>query len=653
MQDAWMARKAAEIQGYVERNEWEKFFAATKAVYRPPVKKAAPFSVLTELPCSLRSRKSTIPHVSIPRAIPSELLGRSQEQPAGTEDGASRSGTGALQGGINSITPTIIETTSLYSSPVTTTTVTTNAFNTTTTTISDGDSLLNCPQFDRTFTSHIGLVGPLRIHHTETGETVPGAPTHSRDRRLHCPHCPRAFTHRIGLFGHMRIDDSGIPRNANNIDTPCTHSAPAIHTATATPTTMNDTLPPSQPLPISPAHTAPATSTHASTCWVIPSDQTSGNRHDRRAKPVDGLQCCVSPHPVHLYPSPSPLLPAYHSVLPSLSSSQPTPLSTPLSPVPFHRTLPSSSAVETVLRKNNSSPNPLTRAAWNVRSILDNPKSDRSERRMALVTRKLARYKVDMTALSETRFSEQGQLEEVGAGYTVFWSGRPKAERRGAGFAFAIRDDIVGRLPCLPQGINDRLISLCLLLRGDKFANIISAYTPPTTSSDAAKDHFYKDLHALLVTVPKADKLIVLGDLNARVGTDRASCRGVLGPHDLGSRNDNGLLLLRTCAEHRLLLISTFFRLLMRQNVTWVHPRSRHWHLLDYVPVWRRDRQDVLVSTISDAAIDHLPEVELNASFDLPRSFEETIRAMQQLSIGKPPGSDAIPVEIYENDSPN
>ncbi|VDL92266.1 unnamed protein product [Schistocephalus solidus] len=81
----------------------------------------------------------------------------------------------------------------------------------------------------------------------------------------------------------------------------------------------------------------------------------------------------------------------------------------------------------------------------------------RPERRTALVARELARYKVDIAALSETRFSEQGQLE-VGAGYTFFWGGRPKAERRDARNAFAVRNDIVRRLPCLPQGINDRLL---------------------------------------------------------------------------------------------------------------------------------------------------------------------------------------------------
>ncbi|BHF69382.1 hypothetical protein SprV_0301242600 [Sparganum proliferum] len=189
----------------------------------------------------------------------------------------------------------------------------------------------------------------------------------------------------------------------------------------------------------------------------------------------------------------------------------------------------------------------LNLAAWNVRSLLDNPRSNRPERRTALVARELARYKVDIAALSEIRFSEQGQLEEVGAGYTFFLSGHSRSERREAGVAFAIRNDIVGRRPCLPQGINDRLMSLRLpLKRGGKFATIISAYAPTMTSPDAARDKFYEDLYALLATVSKADKLVVLGDFKARVGTDHTAWGGVLGPHGLRGSNDNGLLLLRT-----------------------------------------------------------------------------------------------------------
>nr|VZI49273.1 unnamed protein product [Spirometra erinaceieuropaei] len=116
------------------------------------------------------------------------------------------------------------------------------------------------------------------------------------------------------------------------------------------------------------------------------------------------------------------------------------------------------------------------------------------------------------------------------------------------------------------------------------------------TNPDAVRDKFYEDLHALLATVPMADKLVVLGDFNARVGTDHTAWRGVLGPHGLRGSNDNGLLLLRTCAEHRLILTNTFFCLPEREKATWRHPRSRQWHLLDFVLVRRRDQRDVLVT---------------------------------------------------------
>nr|VZI11781.1 unnamed protein product [Spirometra erinaceieuropaei] len=226
----------------------------------------------------------------------------------------------------------------------------------------------------------------------------------------------------------------------------------------------------------------------------------------------------------------------------------------------------------------------------------DNPRSNRPERRTALVAREIGRYKVDIAALNETRFSEQGQLEEVGVGYTFSRSGRPKSERRDAGVAFTIRNDIVGRLPSLPQDINDRLMSLRLPLWGVKSATIISAYAPTMTNPDVVRDKFYEDLHALLATVPKADKLIVLGDFNSGVGTDHTAWRGVLGPHGLGGSKDNGLLLLGTCAEHRFILTSTFFCLPEREKATCRHPWSRQWHLLDYVFVRRRDQRDVLVT---------------------------------------------------------
>ena len=68
---------------------------------------------------------------------------------------------------------------------------------------------------------------------------------------------------------------------------------------------------------------------------------------------------------------------------------------------------------------------------------MDSAGSDRPQRRTALVGRELGRYGIEIAALSETRFAEIGEIKEVGAGYTFFWSGRKTQERREAGVGFA------------------------------------------------------------------------------------------------------------------------------------------------------------------------------------------------------------------------
>ena len=239
---------------------------------------------------------------------------------------------------------------------------------------------------------------------------------------------------------------------------------------------------------------------------------------------------------------------------------------------------------------------PLRIGAWNVRTLMDSAGSDRPQRRTALVGRELGRYDIQIAALSETRFADVGEIKEVGAGYTFFWSGRKSEERREAGVGFAIKTELVGKLSGLPKGINDRLMTLRLPLTGNKHATIVSAYAPTMTNPDEVKDKFYDDLDNVISATPRTDKLILLGDFNARVGTDHQTWEGVIGPEGVGKCNSNGLLLLRKCAEHDLLITNTVFRLPNRNKTSWMHPRSKHWHLIDYVIVRRTDRQDVKVT---------------------------------------------------------
>ena len=140
------------------------------------------------------------------------------------------------------------------------------------------------------------------------------------------------------------------------------------------------------------------------------------------------------------------------------------------------------------------------------------------------------------------------------------------------------------------------MMKLRLPLSGKRHATIVSAYAPTMTNPDEVKDKFYDDLDSVISATPRTDKLILLRDFNARMDTDHQTWEGVIGSEGVGKCNSNGLLLLRKCAEHELLITNTVFRLPTRRKTTWMHPCSKHWHLIDYVIVRRKDRQDVRVT---------------------------------------------------------
>ena len=100
----------------------------------------------------------------------------------------------------------------------------------------------------------------------------------------------------------------------------------------------------------------------------------------------------------------------------------------------------------------------LNICCWNVRTLLDREASSRPERRTALVTRELQRLNIDIAAHSETRLSDEHQLTEVNSGFTIFWVGKPKGEKRDGGVGFAIRTTMVEQLECTCS-INDRITS--------------------------------------------------------------------------------------------------------------------------------------------------------------------------------------------------
>lgn len=245
---------------------------------------------------------------------------------------------------------------------------------------------------------------------------------------------------------------------------------------------------------------------------------------------------------------------------------------------------------------------------WNVRTLYDSDASACPERRTALVARELLRYGIDVAALSETKLSGEGQLSEQVPGYTFFWMGKSEDDRREAGVGFAVKTCLLSKLDGQPRGISERIMVMRLCLARGQYATLLSVYAPTMTHTEDSKASFYDSLRNCLKSIPQHDKVILMGDFNARVGCSSDTWTGVLGPHGIGKMNSNGLLLLSLCQELRLAVTNTMFQLKNIHKGTWMHPRSRTWHMLDYIIVRQRDMRDVCITRVmrgADCWTDH------------------------------------------------
>ncbi|KAI8519286.1 hypothetical protein Bbelb_025430 [Branchiostoma belcheri] len=227
---------------------------------------------------------------------------------------------------------------------------------------------------------------------------------------------------------------------------------------------------------------------------------------------------------------------------------------------------------------------------------MDRQDSDRPERRTALIARELGKYNIDIAALSETRLAEEGSVTEPRGGYTFFWKGKAQNEDRIHGVGLAIKTKFLNKLPDLPVPKNERLMKLRFPLSSTRHVTVISVYAPTLVSSEEVKEKFYEDLDSLVKETPVEDKLILLGDFNTRVGTDYSNWKGILGPHGTGKMNANGQLLLTLCAENNLTITNTLYRQADKYKTTWMHPRSKQWHMLDYAICRRRDISDFKIT---------------------------------------------------------
>ena len=104
------------------------------------------------------------------------------------------------------------------------------------------------------------------------------------------------------------------------------------------------------------------------------------------------------------------------------------------------------------------------------------------------------------------------------------------------------------------------------------------AHAPTTNAEEAEVERFYEDLQDLLELTPKKDVLFIIGDWNAKVGSQETP--GVTGKFGLGMWNEAGQRLIEFYQENALVIANTLFqqhkrRLTPHMDITrWSTPKS-------------------------------------------------------------------------------
>ena len=87
---------------------------------------------------------------------------------------------------------------------------------------------------------------------------------------------------------------------------------------------------------------------------------------------------------------------------------------------------------------------------------------------------------------------------------------------------------------------------------------VIQVYAPTSNVEEAEVERFYEDLQDLLELTQKTDVLFIIGDWNAKVGSQETP--GVTGKFSLGMWNEAGQRLIEFCQDNVLVIANTLFQ---------------------------------------------------------------------------------------------
>ena len=201
--------------------------------------------------------------------------------------------------------------------------------------------------------------------------------------------------------------------------------------------------------------------------------------------------------------------------------------------------------------------------------------------KLEVVKQEMAKVNVDILGISELKWTGKGEFN-LGDHY-IYYPGQESLRRNGVAIIAnkRVQNAVLGS-----NLKNDRMNSVCFQ---DKQLNItvIQVYAP-TINTEAEVEWFCEDLHDLLELTPKTDVIFIIGDWNAKVGSQEIS--GVTGKFGLRVENEAGQRLTEFCQENVLVMANTLFQQQKKRLYTWISPYCQYHNQIDYILCSQRQR---------------------------------------------------------------
>ena len=152
--------------------------------------------------------------------------------------------------------------------------------------------------------------------------------------------------------------------------------------------------------------------------------------------------------------------------------------------------------------------------------------------KLEVVKQATARVNINILGISKLKWTGMGEFNLDD--HYIYYCGQESLRRNGVAIMVnkRVQNAILG---CNLK--NNRMISVCF--QGKPFnIMVIQAYAPTSNTEEAEVEWFYEDLQDLLEQTPKKDVLFIIGDWNAKLGSQETP--GVTGKFGLGMWNEIG-----------------------------------------------------------------------------------------------------------------